>query len=290
MEYEYYAEESTIASPSIQVISTVSKWDKYDFCTNDDGYIFVVGFNDKERVQEAWSKSQFESNDILFDILILYKNISDAKGKHSLKHINQHITNNDITLIINFCNKYGLPFFSKMPLAGADVFQLMPTSTLKSYRSVPPFVKNCQFAIASFIAGLGFLFCDFLHVAAFNDWEYQLPHLINGNKETIKSMKQSMYEDGVINLFTPVMNHFITKWDSESQGLVIATDNLMHLAAYYLCLLAAQKFPSNKDIAPCEKCGKLYIRKRPNQKYCGNPCTPQSAYSKRKHSKPRNSK
>lgn len=268
-----------ISAPAIQVATKVSRWDNYGIKIKN-GSIYIVGYSNNNDYQDMCSEELFSSNDILFDMLILYKDMSEAKH-YQLEHINDNLTDKDIKLLCEFCYKYGLPFCSSQRVSLDKAFG----NHRHIVGAVPKLCNICECPADCFVNALKYLFLDFIKVVVKNNWEDDFDVMMNHISPTnLKKIKRNLDKHG-LDLYTPTFNYFSVMWNANSHGLITYTENVLHLSSYYLCLLAESKTGYVGKIKRCEKCGKLFTANRSNMKYCKNPCTPQSKYSEKKRHK-----
>lgn len=270
-------QNTEVTTPKLQVVTKISKWNKYD-CVTIDNIKYIRGYSTNSN-SELFSFTTIKSPIVLFALMELANNIQ-TQTRHLHKDINDNIVDTDIELILKFCRTYGLPFWNK-GYTGNITLNDTPTpkndiARTTMFRPIIPFANQNMFPIASFIVGLKLLQNDFLRVVAWNEWQNDIN--ICG---LISNVPRKVIEHHIKNnsdLYTPNLNPFVTYWDNKNFCLALNCENLIHLSIYYLCIISQSNDYTGGFIRKCEKCGKLFITPQSRQKYCYAPCTRQANY------------
>ena len=203
---------------------------------------------------------------------------SSFGGTFMQADIEKNLSSKDIDLILSFCQSYGLPFWSDCTTANINVnydFRGGDIAKDTFLHSIIPFASENLFPVASFVVGLNFFYTDFLLLVGLNHWQddVNISPLIKGNESRISSLLK-------INagFYTPNLNPFVTYWNDSNKCLALNCENIMHLAAYYICIMYQQKVFSFGYIRKCKKCGRLFVTAQSRQQFCQAPCTRQAYY------------
>lgn len=293
MDYKnFYGEDSLLPTPYIHVLTKVSKWENYD-CIEIDGYKFIKGMNKED--SNLFEFSEINDNRFFWALMTLHQNLSPELFTSIQAKGNSAITDNDVKLIIKFCKLYGLPFWNKnldhAPFRnisssdfGGNSYNSFDEMENNILHGIIPISQYNLFPISSFAVGLKSLWYDFLNIISCYEWNDD-PNismlLTSKDKNKLLKMKK-LYSS--IDLYTPSLVSFPTRWDEDLLSLRSECENLMHLTIYHLCLLAQSGSLGSGIIKTCPKCHKQFIAKRKNQKFCYNPCTPQAFHMQKKRS------
>lgn len=293
----YYDENTNISNPKYKVLSFCSKWDDYKI-EKDNGIYFMYGYTKDKKEKELYSIEEYYSTEILFRLIKLFKDLDITKKPlKSAMNINSNITEKDLELLEKFCKANGMPYWGN---GTNDVFRnddyifnkLNPTNQEKSYSFaeetilrdiIPLSYVNC-FSVPVFIWYLRVLFKDFKNVVAYNDLGNDpgcMLLLDEKDKRDIEKIKILQKRDGHCCLQSPSLNPYTTYWSDKNMQLEPQTDNPMHLASYYLCIMLISQSMGGY-IKKCETCGSLFLTSNSRTKYCRNPCTKENAYKKKK--------
>lgn len=277
-------EETEIATPKIQVITKISKWDKYEYA-EIKGKKYVHGITTKTD-KKLFEFKAIDNMSVLLELLTLEKQL-DVKFVNNEKTISQNITDNDINLILNFCKRNGLPRWNELedlPIENWCINEQNTNITLplnNILRSVIPFGSENFMHIPSFIRALHWIKADFLRVAAAHNWDDDIniqPFLSNKNKEYLQKIDRKANSFS-LNLYLPAQFPFVTYWNNEMGALFMNCENLLHLSTYYICVLRQQETFTSGTIKICQKCGNYFVAKDARLKFCQNPCTRQANYA-----------
>lgn len=281
------SEKSNFLLPKLKVLTKVSKWDKYEsvkrklYDKNNNAYdfTFIRGYATTTKDTELYSFQEINSIDFFIALIELHNKLS-VEYTVMQADIEKNLSSKDIDLILNFCRSYGLPFWTSS-LTTVTVFndnsnvKTGDTAMENLFHSIVPFSKENYFPVASFVVGLNFFYTDFLLLVGLNHWQddINISPLIKGNKSRISSLLK-------INagFYTPNLNPFVTYWNDSNKCLALNCENIMHLAAYYICIMYQQKVFSFGYIRKCKKCGRLFVTAQSRQQFCQAPCTRQAYY------------
>lgn len=280
---DFIHDETEIPSSRLNVITKISKWENYDYIERN-GMKFIIGSS-----TEPKNKFNFQSINninILIDLLVL-KNKLQVQYTNNEKIISENITQYDIENIIKFCMRYGLPRWGEPPIYNCCINEQtkdndMIQSTL--FRPIIPFASENYLHLPSFIRALCWLKTDFLNVVASNNWDDDInvkPLLKEDDIQHLNSIRANQSKHGV-SLYMPHLNPYVTYWDDKKMCLSLNCENLLHFAAYQLCLLQQAQDYTGGYIKECKKCGSLFVASHSNQQFCNNPCTRQSYYAQKK--------
>ena len=91
---------------------------------------------------------------------------------------------------------------------------------------------------------------------------------------TAPQYDEKKYRAGInTDFYTPNLNPFVTYCNNINKCLALNCENIMHLAAYYICIMYQQKVFSFGYILKCKKCGNLFVSHQSRKRFCGKPCT-----------------
>lgn len=282
------SEKSNFLLPKLKVLTKVSKWDKYEsvkrklYDENNNAYdfTFIRGYTTTQDTElELYSYQEINSIDFFIALIELHNKLS-VEYTVMQADIEKNLSSEDIDLILNFCRSYGLPFWADS-LTSVAVFnnncniKTSDISRKNLFHSIVPFASENIFPVASFVVGLYFFYTDFLLLVGLNHWQddINISPLIKGNESHISSLLE-------INagFYTPNLNPFVTYWNDSDKCLALNCENIMHLAAYYICTMYQQKFFSFGYIRKCKKCGRLFVTAQSRRQFCQAPCTRQAYY------------
>jgi len=280
-------DKENIASPTLEAVTLVSTWEAYRVIENKNNFLIIEGYN-KYDYKDLFTEKVIDTDKVLWDLLGLFYNLSDCKYAHMQPEINSKLTENDLKLILSFCKKYGLPCWCDTPAVNLCLPYQHSNDITKNnmlYNLSPLGLCN-SFVIASFVTALHRLYNDFLGIVAYNKNSSLLldlnPLITEKGKKYINDIQPLQDKNG-LDLFTPSLYPFTTFWEHNENRLQLRCNNLLHLAIYYLCLFASQKAFTGGYIKQCSFCGKLFIAKRKQERFCNSPCTRQAYYSYKKH-------
>lgn len=295
MDYQnFYGKDSPLPTPYIHVLTKVSKWKDYE-CVEIDGYKFIKGSTNDEE-SNLFEFEEINDARFFWELMTLHHDLSPELFTSFQAKGNSAITDNDVELIKKFCKSYGLPFWNKQldhaPFKNIsnsnfvgnshNSFDEMENNIL---HDIIPISQYNLFPISSFTVGLKSLWYDFLQIINYYKWDdyTSISMLLTpADKNKLSRMKTSHLG---IDLYTSSLVNFPTYWDEKLLNLRLNCENLMHLSVYHLCLLMQSGTLGNGIIKTCLKCHKQFVARRKDQKFCGNPCTPQSFYMQNKRNK-----
>lgn len=274
-----------VATPKLQVIAKVSKWDKYEFFERN-GIKFIRGFSLTPNAK-LFEFEKITTPGVLFSIVELANKLH-VKNAHMQKYISDNLTDNDIELILKFCRSYGLPFWCWNSFTSTVNFcinvQLQNNDIARDtiMHPIVPFATENYFHIASFVQAVYRIKSDFLRLVAWNHWEndINIQPLLSKDDITHLTVLRSLFQHGIC-LFSPSLKPFVTYWDDEKMCLALNCENIFHLSVYYLCVLQQSRSFFGGYVCKCKMCGNFFVTSQSRKKYCGNPCTRQSAYNQR---------
>lgn len=284
---EWIREETEIAAPKIQVTTKISKWEKYEYI-EINGFKFIRG-SSSDKNSQLFEFKKIDNMNVLLELLMLYNSL---EVKYSLyeSEISKNITQNDISLIIKFCKRNGLPRWGNIDDMPVENYCVNGTgndlrdSFANIFYDTTPYSTENIMHIPSFIRALHFIKMDFLRIVASHDWDYDIniQHFLN---DTDKQFLQKVNRSGQgisLHLFMPHYFPYTTYWNNEKSALILHCENLLHLSTYYLCVLRQQEVFSSGVVVPCRKCGNYFVAHDSRMKFCNNPCTRQSYYANKK--------
>lgn len=284
---EWINTETEIATPKIQVITKISKWDKYEY-NEINGIKYIRGISTSED-SKLFEYKEINNMNILLELLALCKKL-EVKYTLYESEISKNITQNDILYILDFCKRNGLPRWGNindLPVENYCVngknnnFDNPKNNML---RDIIPFSTENYIHIPSFIRALHYIKMDFLRVITSHDWDYDInvqPFLTESDKQFLKKVDRRVHSFS-LHLYMPHFLPFTTYWNNERAGLFLNCENPIHLSVYYLCVLRQQNEFSTGAIKICKKCGNYFVASNSRMKFCNNPCTRQSYYAKMK--------
>lgn len=265
---EYNLKGTYIAAPTIQVSYMSFEFDRYDVVKEDDA-VFIYGKNVSYCDLGAFSKSC--SYNILFDMMTLYSKLSVyGKAKIYQERLSDYLTDEDIRLILKFVKKHGFPFFGDTD----NPFK----NNLKC--------EKYRFNVGRFVFALFQLRDDFLKIIVqhklYNRMQILNSILTDKDKKRIAVFEKNPKFCRPHCIF---YNHFELQFTLDN-NFVTKTENLLHLASYYLCLMSSSgEFGGH--IKQCQCCGSLFVADDARQKFCHAPCT-RNMYYMRKKRNPKN--
>lgn len=259
---EYDLKGTYIAAPTIQVKYLSFKFDTYDI-VREDGYIYIYGKNVSYRDLGEFSIST--SYRILFNMMALYSKLSVyGKAKIYQERLADYLTAEDINLILKFVKKHGFPFF------GDTDNPFKNNIDCKKYR----------FNVGLFAFSLFQLREDFLKIIVQHKL-YKSIQILNSVMTDKDKKRIAVFEEHpkLCRLHCIYYNHFELQFTSDN-NFIAKTENLVHLASYYLCLMSSSG-KLGGYIRQCQCCGSLFVADDARQKYCQNPCTRQNVHMKK---------
>ncbi len=295
--------ENKPSNHMVSVGTKVSRWERYEATQiEDEWYIIAQNVNrdnDKKREIEVDSEEPIT----LLRLMTLASRLPIIQENKRLKKedVDELIQEKDLRLILQFCKENGLPcwglgtreflcfqndekvdMLNKMAamrandtFSEADKDEADEDEELERLLKITKTKPRCSgFSISVFCYALKLLYSDFCNMIAYykiTDNVYT-SMLTEVDKEYISKMKR-MYENHAIQMFllTRDFCSFRTclETDDNSRKLMfkLKTENLMHLAQYYLCLIAIS---GNVDghVKQCIACGSLFTTRDPIRKYC----------------------
>lgn len=298
---DFCGNDSALPTPYIRVITKISKWDKYE-CIEINGFKYIYGSSITNTDSTLFEYKEIDNSSFFWALMELYSKLSPGIFTYTQSLGNAAITDNDVELILHFCKVHGLPFWNKKIDAApftnisnaefyddtSNIFDEMQENIL---RSVVPFSQYNLFPISSLAAGLLSLRTDFLRIISYYKWDDLINISLILTPKDKKILSKMEYGDipnknhVSINLYTPSLIGFTTQWDNQTLSLRLTCENLLHLSIYHLCLLMQSGTLGSGIIKSCPKCHKTFVATRRNQKFCQNPCTPQSFYMQEKGNK-----
>lgn len=282
----FHHSETQIANPRVQVFYLKFTFESYEF-VRENNILYLVGNNSSPR--ELFEKSISDSYNILLELLLLDKNLEILNSKRPSPFtslaINNNISQHDMDQILKFVKKYGFPYFNdnvKYNIFLNEIPGKNPTIDLAEQNilfNISPFVYHGRLHISLFIYMLDRIIKqDFLKIIAYNnlDTDFVL-FLSDSDKKRIKQLKKSKLE---FSLDSSIYSTFETRWNSYTLSLETVLNNIMHLCAYNLCLMASSGNIGGY-IRVCKGCGSLFVTDNPRLRYCQNPCTRQNIHMKK---------
>lgn len=281
-------EDTEIPTPRFKIVTRISKWENYE-SIEINGIKYIRGYSD-DNTSELFQFDVIDTPIILYHFLELYTKLPHGLFSSDQYYINSLLTDSDISLILAFCKKHGLPFWSNKPTA--NPFEIITeendVAISTMLHEVIPFSKENYFPVCSFIAGLNSLHTDFLKVVSANLWEDdENIHLLlsDNDRKRISEFRKIQSKHKSIGLYTPNLFPYLTFWNDNIMSLQLNCNNLMHLSTFYLCTLQQAQDCTGGSIRICPKCKQPFVYKTPQQKFCLNPCTRQSYYSQNNRKK-----
>lgn len=283
--------ETQIADPRIMVSYLSFEFDKYQI-ERENGILYLSGENsDFKHLSE---KKKVENYNILLELMTLHNNLDITKPMHPVgfyTNICEIISDKDLEKILKFVKKYGLPYYKCENISDPNVyFNILPhddsekdspESNIYYSHGVFPFAKSGKIDITAFINAVHSLNEDFLKVIAYNELETDFKDYLSDKQEKrINQLSNWFKKHRQLNLMSHYNKPFTTRWNNETLSLEIETENIMHLAAYHLCLMASAGNIGGY-IRQCKGCGMLFVTENPRLQYCQNPCTRQNVHMRK---------
>lgn len=284
--------ETQIADPRIMVSYLSFEFDEYQII-RENGILYVYGKNYQPK--ELFKKKSSDSYAILLDLMVLHNNldISDSIRPRSFgaDKINENISDKDLKQILKFVKKYGFPYYKQADDFSSNIFsntisindKIMDSAKKNILNNVSPFAVSGKFNISLFVYTTHqFLSKDFLQVIAYNEIQDDLPDFLTEvQKKYVNHLIKNWFPKYKrLMLMSHHCNTFITRWNNEAVSLEVETENIMHLSAYYLCLMASAGNIGGY-IRQCKGCGMLFVTENPRLQYCQNPCTRQNVHMRK---------
>lgn len=278
--------ETEIATPKIQVVTKISKWEEYEYKEVDGKkYIHGVSFNLDKQLFEY---KVIDNMNFLLELLML-ENQLEVKYNNFEKIISDNLSDDDINHIIKFCKRNGLPRWSEPSSSPINNWCMneqdadMASPRKEILRSIASYGTENFMHIPSFIRALHWIKSDFLRVTAANNWDDDInlqPLLSDKDRKILKKLDRTANSFS-LNLYMPGLLPFMTHWNDEVGGLQLSCENLLHLASYYICVLRQQREFAGGSIKICKTCGNYFVAQHARMKYCHNPCTRQAYYMRK---------
>ena len=283
--------ESQIAHPRIMVSYLSFEFDKYQI-ERENGILYLSGENSD--FKHLSKKKKAENYNILLELMILHNNLDITKSMSPVDfytNICKIISDKDLEQILKFTKKYGLPYYKCENVSDSNVyFNLLPhddsekdsaESNIYYSHGVFPFANLGKIDITAFINAIHHLNEDFLKVIAYNELETDFKdYLTDKQKKRVSHLSNWFKKHKQLNLMSHYNQPFITRWNNETLSLEVETENIMHLAAYHLCLMASAGIIGGY-IRQCKGCGMLFVTENPRLQYCQNPCTRQNVHMRK---------
>lgn len=287
MDYQnFYGEESPLPTPYLRVLTKISKWKHYD-CVEINGYKYIKGSGGEE--PNLFEFKEICDASFFWALMTLHHDLSPQLFTKFQANGNSAITENDVKVIKKFCRSYGLPFWSNKTTSDPfknSFFDNQNDSIDEIEKNILydiiPISQYSLFPISSFAVGLKNLWNDFLKVINYYKWDDYTNISMLLTPEDKKELSRMKANHSYIDLCTPSLVSFPTRWDENLLSLRLNCENLMHLSVHHLCLLMQSGTLGSGIINTCLKCHKQFVAKRKNQKFCYNPCTPQSFYNQKR--------
>lgn len=288
-------ETTEIATQKLKIATKISKWEHYE-CIELKNMKYIRGFNTDSAI-DMYKFELVESPLLLYNFIELKQKLSKEIFDYNQQYVNEHLTVNDINLILSFCKKNGLPFWNRN--ITVDVFRneeddIENTNSFNTlaehslFHDIAPLSTENFFPISSFIVGLFELHLDFLRVVSANNWEDdENIHFLLSKEDTSKifDIRKIQSRHNNIGLYTPRLCPYYTFWNDKIMSLQLNCNNALHLSTYHLCTLQQAQDYSGGYMKICPKCNQIFIAKTAQQKFCNNPCTRQAYYSAKKKNK-----
>lgn len=290
MDFQYI--ENEISDSRIIVNFKVFKFDSYRIIRKD-GTIYILGEN--RHYHDLFKYDYSNTYDVFFNLLNLHNRLRISNKINPMHfgklEINKSISDADLSLVLKFIQKYGFPFYKSPESRDTNPFQNSFANNNHDFveqnimYDVPPLVDSALFDVSLFLYDLHqVIYRDFLCVLSrYKNLRDQLELFLTDKDKQLLHSWSSLRSP--IDLQSPYYNNFIMRWNNERQSLDIEVANIMHLAAYYLCIMASAGVASGGYIQVCKGCGKLFIADNSRTRYCNAPCTRQNIYMKNKRMK-----
>lgn len=286
--FELHPDLGSIApSPKVQVVTKISKWDKYEYCEMDN-MKWIKGSSPNNPNTEKFEFMEVDTPNILYALLDLHSKLK-TPFSFNHKYISEHYNPDDTPRIIKFCKKYGLPQWG-LTMANYcindDTIRRDDIATNTILRPIVPFATENYLHIPSLICALQLLKTDFLRIVAVKGWDTLASvtcMLSDDDKKRLRDIKLNQKtSDFSKHLYLPNLNPFTTYFDSDTMRLRLHCENLLHVSVYYLCVLLQSSQFFGGYIKQCKMCGSLFVTSQSRQQFCFNPCSRQSYYSMKK--------
>lgn len=294
MSYEH--SETQISDPRITVSYLSFEFDKYQI-ERESEILYLSGEN--LDYNHLFEKKKAENYNILLELMTLHNNLNITKSMPPIglyTNICEIISDKDLGQILKFAKKYGLPYYKCENISDPNVyFNILPhddsekdsaESNICYSHGASPFTNFGKIDITAFINAVHHLNEDFLKVIAYNELETDFKdYLSDKQKKRINQLSNwFMKRKHDISLMSHYNKLFITRWNNETLSLEIETENIMHLAAYHLCLMASAGNIGGY-IRQCKGCGMLFVTENPRLQYCQKPCKRQNVYMRKMRQK-----
>lgn len=295
----YENSEIELSDANIVVSYFSFEFDKYSI-VEEKGFLYLQGENAENLNSDRFGKLAIsDSYDIFFELLALHKSLEICGEKRArpfrLQNINNGISESDLSHILAFVQKYGFPYFNT---SGSSVFsnffpgdeEISDQAVKNILSEIPRFCEAAAFPVSEFVYWLDRIIkVDFISVLAkYEKLAEQLEVVLFDHEKKMLSERKNLSTQSpyLLNLHFPYYNDFTMRFDNKLCALEVHTENIMHLAAYYICLIASTgNIGGTGRIIACRGCGKLFIPENPRSRYCRNPCTRQNIFMKKKRSK-----
>lgn len=284
----------TLSNPNV-IMSTIEfKYDNYDIVKNtDDDFMIIASENCPDKYissRDSGKIVEFNNSNIFLDMIFLAVKLNLKGGFR--KYIQNQLTEQHFLIILDFCKKYGLPYFGNIQ---EDALQYnnyskvdFPVESIRQikekYNYSDFYYSYCN--VSYFIYWLYVMYRDFLwYIAIYSeDTVYNFSEYLK-----IDMSYFIKHRDSVAKHFSPsIANHFsfnsMLKHNNHTFTFAISTNNLFHLSVYYFCLICIGNdsidISKTMLVKQCKCCGSYFLTSQSRKKYCEY-CSPQKAWNKR---------
>lgn len=282
-------------SHSREIMNSIEfRYENYDILKNLDNDYMIVGTEncpDKMNIRDAGRKVEFSNSDIFLDMIFLAVKLRLKSGSRTF--IQNQLTEEHFSIIIDFCKKYGLPYFGNIREGALfyndyDDTDIFPADSLIQLKIKYKYTEMCYAYcnVSCFVYWLYVMYRDFLwYISIYSqDMAYSFSDCLK-----VDMSHYTRKKDIIAKHCSPsIVNHFIfesvLKRNGDYFSFEITTNNIFHLSVYYFSLICIGRNSIDVSkkmlIKNCKLCGSYFLTSQSRKKYCAY-CSPQKAWNKR---------
>lgn len=284
----------TLSKPQTIMSTMEFKYENYDIIKNiNEDYMIVASENciDINNLRSTGSFVEFSNSNIFLDMIFLAVKLNLKGGFRTF--IQNQLTEHHFTLILDFCKKYGLPYYGNiqeeaLQYNNFEKDNLFSAESLNMLKTKYNYSNMCYAYcnVSYFVYWLYIMYRDFLWYISI----YSKDMVYNFSEYLKVDMSYFIkHSDSVSEFFSPsIAFHFIfnssLKKNGQSFSFTIHTNNIFHLSVYYFCLIcignSSVEISKTMLVKQCKCCGSYFLTSQSRKKYCEY-CSPQKAWNKR---------
>ena len=284
----------TLSNPNVTMSTIEFKYENYDIVKNSHGdYMIVASENHLDEsipCRNMGEFVEFSNSNVFIDMIFLAVKLNLKVGFR--KFIQNQLTEQHFSIILDFCKKYGLPYCGNVQ---EDALQYnnysyvdFPIENIRQLKSKYNYSHICYAYcnVSYFVYWLYIMYRDFLWYISiysedmvYNFSEYlkiDMSHFIKHRNSVAKHFSPSIADHFVFNS--------MLKHNKQSFSFAISTNNIFHLSVYYFCLICignnSVDISKTMLVKQCQCCGSYFLTSQSRKKYCEY-CSPQKAWNRR---------